>query len=198
MFPLAFCRRPVLTRGRPRTTAGPPRRLDWDFEQNGGALGRRLDPWAPCVPAVGSSISADSLSMVADIRGSPGQQIERRHQRLGLFVPHRVGIFISMLPDDATVHDVVFGRDDHGIVGLASGLKPGVIHLCMSTISTAMAPQVAAEHARHGQGYVAASVRWQGARALRPGRSRGDVLLLDDEDGNPAEIIGADIEKDDT
>jgi hypothetical protein len=26
----------------------------------------------------------------------------------------------------------------------------------------------------------------------------GDVLLLDDEDGNPAEIIGADIEKDDT
>jgi hypothetical protein len=26
----------------------------------------------------------------------------------------------------------------------------------------------------------------------------GDVLLLDDEDGNPTEIIGADIEKDDT
>ena len=67
-------------------------------------------------------------------------------------------IVISMLPDDAAVHDVVFGRGDHGTIGLASGLKPGVIHLCTSTISTAMASQVAAEHARHGQGYVAAPV----------------------------------------
>jgi 3-hydroxyisobutyrate dehydrogenase-like beta-hydroxyacid dehydrogenase len=67
-------------------------------------------------------------------------------------------IVTSMLPDDAAVYDVVFGRDDHGIIGLASGLKPGSIHLCMSTISTAMASQVAAEHARRGQGYVAAPV----------------------------------------
>jgi 3-hydroxyisobutyrate dehydrogenase-like beta-hydroxyacid dehydrogenase len=67
-------------------------------------------------------------------------------------------IVTSMLPDDAAVHDVVFGRDDHGIAGLTSGLKPGAIHLCMSTISTAMASQVAAEHARRGQGYVAAPV----------------------------------------
>jgi NAD binding domain of 6-phosphogluconate dehydrogenase len=34
-------------------------------------------------------------------------------------------IVTSMLPDDAAVHDVVFGRDDHRIIGLASGLKPG-------------------------------------------------------------------------
>jgi 3-hydroxyisobutyrate dehydrogenase-like beta-hydroxyacid dehydrogenase len=30
----------------------------------------------------------------------------------------------SVLPDAAAVHDVVFERDDHGIIGLASGLKP--------------------------------------------------------------------------
>jgi 3-hydroxyisobutyrate dehydrogenase-like beta-hydroxyacid dehydrogenase len=67
-------------------------------------------------------------------------------------------VVISMLPDDAAVHDVVFGRQDLGVPGLASGLKRGAIHLCMSTISTAMASQVAAEHERRGQGYVAAPV----------------------------------------
>src|SRR5476651_638473 len=53
-------------------------------------------------------------------------------------------VVISMVPDDAAVRDVVFGREDLGIMGLAVGLKPGAIHLCMSTISTSMASQVAA------------------------------------------------------
>jgi 3-hydroxyisobutyrate dehydrogenase-like beta-hydroxyacid dehydrogenase len=60
-----------------------------------------------------------------------------------------------MLPDDAAVRDVVFGQE---APGLASGLKRGAVHLCMSTISTSMASQVAAEHERRGQGYVAAPV----------------------------------------
>jgi 3-hydroxyisobutyrate dehydrogenase-like beta-hydroxyacid dehydrogenase len=67
-------------------------------------------------------------------------------------------IVISMLPDDAAVHDVVFGRADLGIEGMASGLMPGAIHLSMSTISTAAASRLASEHGRHGQGYVAAPV----------------------------------------
>jgi 3-hydroxyisobutyrate dehydrogenase-like beta-hydroxyacid dehydrogenase len=66
-------------------------------------------------------------------------------------------VVISMLPDDNAVRDVVFGRDDLG-KGLASGLRPGAIHLSMSTISTAAASNVAAEHTRRGQGYVAAPV----------------------------------------
>jgi 3-hydroxyisobutyrate dehydrogenase-like beta-hydroxyacid dehydrogenase len=68
-------------------------------------------------------------------------------------------IVISMLPDDRTVREVVFGRDNplwHD--GLALGLKPGAIHLSMSTISTTAAIELAAEHARFGQGYVAAPV----------------------------------------
>src|SRR5713226_8877346 len=68
------------------------------------------------------------------------------------------GVVISMLPDDDAVRDVVFGRADLGIDGLASGLTPGAIHLSMSTISTATASHLASEHARHGQGYVAAPV----------------------------------------
>jgi 3-hydroxyisobutyrate dehydrogenase-like beta-hydroxyacid dehydrogenase len=67
-------------------------------------------------------------------------------------------VVISMLPDDDAVRDVVFGRKDLGIQGLAAGLMPGAIHLSMSTISTATVSQLASEHARYGQGYVAAPV----------------------------------------
>src|SRR6201999_3012357 len=65
---------------------------------------------------------------------------------------------ISMLPDDAAVREVVFGRNGDDLAGLAAGLMPGAIHLSMSTISTAAATLLASEHARHGQGYVAAPV----------------------------------------
>ena len=66
-------------------------------------------------------------------------------------------LVISMLPDDDAVRQVVFGKDDH-LDGLAAGLMPGAIHLSMSTISTACASQLSAEHVRQGQGYVAAPV----------------------------------------
>jgi 3-hydroxyisobutyrate dehydrogenase-like beta-hydroxyacid dehydrogenase len=66
-------------------------------------------------------------------------------------------IVISMLPDDAAVRGVVFGGDNPAD-GLAAGLPPGAIHLSMSTISTAAASLLASEHARNGQGYVAAPV----------------------------------------
>jgi 3-hydroxyisobutyrate dehydrogenase-like beta-hydroxyacid dehydrogenase len=67
-------------------------------------------------------------------------------------------IVISMLPDDAAVREIVFGREDVGLDGLAAGLSPGSIHLSMSTISTAAASELASEHALNGQGYVAAPV----------------------------------------
>jgi 3-hydroxyisobutyrate dehydrogenase-like beta-hydroxyacid dehydrogenase len=67
-------------------------------------------------------------------------------------------IVISMLPDDAAVREIVFGREEVGLDGLASGLRPGSIHLSMSTISTATASELASEHAINGQGYVAAPV----------------------------------------
>jgi 3-hydroxyisobutyrate dehydrogenase-like beta-hydroxyacid dehydrogenase len=67
-------------------------------------------------------------------------------------------VVISMLPDDDAVRDIVFGRGDIGRDGLAGGLTSGAIHLSMSTISTAAASLLAREHARNGQGYVAAPV----------------------------------------
>jgi 3-hydroxyisobutyrate dehydrogenase-like beta-hydroxyacid dehydrogenase len=67
-------------------------------------------------------------------------------------------VVISMLPDDDAVREIVFGRKDIGFDGLAAGMMPGAIHLSMSTISTAAASLLASEHARNGQGYVAAPV----------------------------------------
>jgi 3-hydroxyisobutyrate dehydrogenase-like beta-hydroxyacid dehydrogenase len=65
-------------------------------------------------------------------------------------------VVITMLPDDDAVREIVFGRGD--VYGLAEGLNPGAIHLSMSTISSATAFLLASEHARNGQGYVAAPV----------------------------------------
>src|SRR5882757_2063859 len=67
-------------------------------------------------------------------------------------------VVISMLPDDDAVREIVFGRKDIDLDGLAAGLNPGAIHLSMSTIGTATASHLASEHARNGQGYVAAPV----------------------------------------
>jgi 3-hydroxyisobutyrate dehydrogenase-like beta-hydroxyacid dehydrogenase len=67
-------------------------------------------------------------------------------------------IVISMVSDDAAVRGIVFGQENLGVDGLASGLKHGAIHLSMSTISTSAASDLAKEHARHGQRYVAAPV----------------------------------------
>jgi 3-hydroxyisobutyrate dehydrogenase-like beta-hydroxyacid dehydrogenase len=67
-------------------------------------------------------------------------------------------VVVSMLPDDEAVRDVVLGRQNLGTAGLATGLKPGAIHLSMSTISTSAASDLAKAHARQGQSYVAAPV----------------------------------------
>jgi len=63
-----------------------------------------------------------------------------------------------MLPDDDAVRDLTLGHAGTGGHGLVQGLAPGSIHLCMSTISTAMASRLAREHAQRGQSYVAAPV----------------------------------------
>jgi 3-hydroxyisobutyrate dehydrogenase-like beta-hydroxyacid dehydrogenase len=60
---------------------------------------------------------------------------------------------MTMLADDHAVEQVVFGD-----TGIASGLKKDAIHLSSSTISTAMARRLAAEHASRGQRYLSVPV----------------------------------------
>jgi 3-hydroxyisobutyrate dehydrogenase-like beta-hydroxyacid dehydrogenase len=111
--------------------------------------------------AMAANLAASGRRVIAYVRRS--DQIGRL-EALGLRPTTDIGdlldckIVISMLPDDDAVREIVFGRRDISLGGLAAGLMPGAIHLSMSTISTAAASLLASEHARNGQGYVAAPV----------------------------------------
>jgi 3-hydroxyisobutyrate dehydrogenase-like beta-hydroxyacid dehydrogenase len=111
--------------------------------------------------AMAANIAAAGRPVTAYVRRS--EQIGQL-EAIGLKPTTDIGdlldceVVISMLPDDDAVRDIVFGRVEDGLDGLAAGLMPGAIHLSMSTISTAAASLLAGEHARHGQGYVAAPV----------------------------------------
>jgi 3-hydroxyisobutyrate dehydrogenase-like beta-hydroxyacid dehydrogenase len=60
---------------------------------------------------------------------------------------------MTMLADDQAVEQVVFGEN-----GVASGLAKGAVHISSSTIGTALARRLAAEHALREQGYLSAPV----------------------------------------
>jgi len=117
-------------------------------------LGRMGTAMAANLAAAGHRViayvrHADQLEKLAGLGLEPTTDITRLFD---------CDVVVSMLPDDAAVRDVVLGRKDLGTAGLASGLKPGAIHLSMSTISTSAASDLAKVHARQGQGYVAAPV----------------------------------------
>jgi len=73
-------------------------------------------------------------------------------------------VVITMLADDDAVKEVVFGAD-----GLSNTLRPGAIHVSMSTISVALSQELAEEHRELKQGYVSAPVfgRPQAAEAAK-------------------------------
>jgi 3-hydroxyisobutyrate dehydrogenase-like beta-hydroxyacid dehydrogenase len=60
---------------------------------------------------------------------------------------------LTMLFDDAAHEAVVFGPD-----GILDALKPGALHISLSTISVALSERLTIEHARRGQLFVAAPV----------------------------------------
>jgi 3-hydroxyisobutyrate dehydrogenase-like beta-hydroxyacid dehydrogenase len=60
---------------------------------------------------------------------------------------------ITMLADDAAVEDVTLGAG-----GILASLRPGAIHIGMSTISVALSNRLEQEHSRAGSVYVAAPV----------------------------------------
>jgi 3-hydroxyisobutyrate dehydrogenase-like beta-hydroxyacid dehydrogenase len=117
-------------------------------------LGHMGTPMAANLATAGYRVSAyvrhaDQMDKLAALGLTPTTEITDLFDR---------EVVISMLPDDDAVSEVVLGRGELGIEGLASGLKRGAIHLSMSTISSSTAANLASEHARHGQGYVAAPV----------------------------------------
>ena len=62
-------------------------------------------------------------------------------------------VVFSMLADDAALDSVMTG-----VNGLVAGLKPGALHVSMSTIAVATAERLAATHRAQGQGFLCAPV----------------------------------------
>lgn len=60
---------------------------------------------------------------------------------------------LTMLFDDAANEEVLFGAD-----GVLDALRPGALHIALSTISVALSERLTAEHARRQQLFVAAPV----------------------------------------
>ncbi len=65
----------------------------------------------------------------------------------------RNDIVFTMVADDAAVEGFVFGDG-----GMLASLPRGAVHVSLSTISVALSDTLAAEHAKAGQGYLAAPV----------------------------------------
>ena len=62
-------------------------------------------------------------------------------------------VLITMLADDAAVKDVMFGEQ-----GALSALRPGAVHVSMSTIGHLLSRRLADEHRSRRQSYVSAPV----------------------------------------
>jgi len=134
-----------------------------DSESNG-----RLSLWDE-IGFVGLGRMGTAMAANLAVAGHPVTAYVRRPEQMGRLLAlglkpatdmtslFHCKVVISMLPDDVAVRDVVFGSEDPSR-SLTSGLRPGAIHLSMSTISTSAASHFAGEHARRGQGYVAAPV----------------------------------------
>jgi 3-hydroxyisobutyrate dehydrogenase-like beta-hydroxyacid dehydrogenase len=67
-------------------------------------------------------------------------------------------VVITMLFDDAAHEEVLFGPKGLPVNGLLGGLRPGALHISMSTISVALSERLTEEHTRRGQAYLAAPV----------------------------------------
>jgi 3-hydroxyisobutyrate dehydrogenase-like beta-hydroxyacid dehydrogenase len=88
-----------------------------------------------------SRAKAEALGSGVRIAGSPADAVRDRE------------VVITMLADDTAVQAVVSGDS-----GIAHALPEGSVHMGCSTISTALARWLAAEHAARGQKYVSAPV----------------------------------------
>lgn len=112
-----------------------------------GAMGR---PIAMNVLAAGHALTvynrtrgrADALAAAgATVAGTPAEAAAD------------AGIAITMLSDDRAVEAIVGGSQ-----GLLAGMKPGAIHVGMSTVEPETSRRLAEAHRAHGSHYVAAPV----------------------------------------
>lgn len=73
-------------------------------------------------------------------------------------VARECDVVMTMLFDDAAHEEVLFGPRELPVNGLLSTLRPGALHVSLSTISVKLSERLTEEHARRGQEFVAAPV----------------------------------------
>ena len=66
---------------------------------------------------------------------------------------HSADVVFTMVADDAALASVTLGE-----TGIVAGMKPGALHISMSTIGVAAAQDLAARHRAAGLGFVSATV----------------------------------------
>jgi 3-hydroxyisobutyrate dehydrogenase-like beta-hydroxyacid dehydrogenase len=71
---------------------------------------------------------------------------------------HSAEAVLTMLFDDAANEQVLFGLDGAVQAGAIQAMQPGALHILHSTISVDLCDRLTAEHALHGQLFVAAPV----------------------------------------
>ena len=129
-------------------------------------------------------------------RAEPLRELGAAVARSAAEAAHSADVVFSMVADDAALQTVTFGE-----AGIAAGLKPGALHVSMSTIGVATAQELTAKHREAGWGFVAATVfgRPDAAAArklfiMAAGASEhlGVALPLLEQLGQSVGIVGAD------
>jgi 3-hydroxyisobutyrate dehydrogenase-like beta-hydroxyacid dehydrogenase len=108
------------------------------------------------LPIAGNLLSAGHELVVYNRTRSRADELARRGARVAgspreAALPAEV--LITMLADDAAVESVIFGEQ-----GAFAGLKPGAVHVSMSTIGHLLSRRLADEHRSRRQSYVSAPV----------------------------------------
>jgi 3-hydroxyisobutyrate dehydrogenase-like beta-hydroxyacid dehydrogenase len=67
-------------------------------------------------------------------------------------------VVFTMLTDDAATEAVLFGNAKNNDAGFLDALRPGAIHVTLSTISVALARRITAAHQERGQHHIGAPV----------------------------------------
>ena len=111
--------------------------------------------------SMGAAIAGNLLSSGHELcvfnrsaaRAEPLRKIGARVAASAAQAARSADVVFTMVADDAALSAVTFGE-----TGIAAGLKPGGLHISMSTIGVATAQEFTAKHRAAGLGFVAAPV----------------------------------------
>jgi 3-hydroxyisobutyrate dehydrogenase-like beta-hydroxyacid dehydrogenase len=111
--------------------------------------------------AMGAAIATNLVESGHDVhvfnrnpaRAEPLREAGATVARSAAQAAHSAEVVFSMVADDAALESVTFGE-----AGIAAGLRPGALHISMSTIGVATAQDLTARHREAGWGFVSAPV----------------------------------------